>query len=36
MTAVENNGLALEYASNYLKNNYDVVFAAVQNNGMAL
>ena len=36
MTAVKNDGLALEYASKELQNNKDVAMDAVQNSGMAL
>ena len=34
--AVQNNGNALYFASDKLKNNYDIVLMAVINNGYAL
>jgi len=36
LAAVQQNGLALEFASQELKNNRDIVLAAVQQNGRAL
>jgi thiol-disulfide isomerase/thioredoxin len=36
MAAVQKNGLALQYASDEMKNDKDVVTAAVQQNGLAL
>eukprot|EP00615_Pteridomonas_danica_P011905 CAMPEP_0114365432 /NCGR_PEP_ID=MMETSP0101-20121206/28409_1 /TAXON_ID=38822 ORGANISM="Pteridomonas danica, Strain PT" /NCGR_SAMPLE_ID=MMETSP0101 /ASSEMBLY_ACC=CAM_ASM_000211 /LENGTH=1089 /DNA_ID=CAMNT_0001513765 /DNA_START=106 /DNA_END=3371 /DNA_ORIENTATION=+ len=34
--AVQHNGMILQYASNWLRNDYNVVLAAVTNNGLAL
>ena len=36
MAAVKQNGLALQFASYELKNNKNIVIAAVNNNGFAL
>lgn len=36
MAAVKQNGLALQFASNNLRNNHDIVIAAIRQNGLAL